>query len=227
MHLPHCSLSRDTSQQEPMIGSRSTIGRQIWTMRAGLRLALTGPGPRVLSGIPALRVKYARIGARGRRGVRGGPLSVAARPDRRVAGHDVPGAERDLTDMDVLDQLLQIPPRPVESVEAHGGRLRRKLAGYKSLLSADATVTGQALPVALRCQMPVDVPGVKQVGGLRAAPVLRQQLDRQVGDRGTGSAATRALAGPASRRDEQRSAEPDRRDFPGTVPGVPDPGRVI
>ena len=35
--------------------------------------------------------------------------------------------------------------------------------------------------MALRRRMPVGVPGVEQVGGLGAAPILRQQLGRQAG----------------------------------------------
>src|SRR5579875_793871 len=37
----------------------------------------------------------------------------------------------------------------------------------------------QPLPVPLRRRVPVGVPGVEQVGGLGAAPVLRQQQGRQ------------------------------------------------
>ena len=39
-------------------------------------------------------------------------------PRRRVAGHDVAAAERQLANLDVLDQPLQVAPWPVESLEA-------------------------------------------------------------------------------------------------------------
>src|SRR5260370_27471880 len=37
---------------------------------------------------------------------------------RRAAGHDVTAAERRLPDLDVLDEVFQVSPRPVESAEA-------------------------------------------------------------------------------------------------------------
>jgi hypothetical protein len=43
---------------------------------------------------------------------------LGRRPRRRPAGHDIPAAERHLTDMDALDQLLKEIPRPVEPFEA-------------------------------------------------------------------------------------------------------------
>jgi hypothetical protein len=43
---------------------------------------------------------------------------LGRRPRRRSAGHDIPAAERHLTDMDALDQLLKKIPRPVEPFEA-------------------------------------------------------------------------------------------------------------
>jgi len=43
---------------------------------------------------------------------------LGGRPRRRSAGHDIPAAERHLTDMDALDQLLKKIPRPVEPFEA-------------------------------------------------------------------------------------------------------------
>ena len=50
-----------------------------------------------------------------------GPPGPAA-----AAGQDIPAAERQFTDVNVLDQLLQMMPRPVETLEAaHIGGVQR------------------------------------------------------------------------------------------------------
>src|SRR4029078_10623607 len=45
---------------------------------------------------------------------------------RRAAGHDIAAAERQLLDLDVLDHLLQMPPRAIEAAEVpHVGRVQQ------------------------------------------------------------------------------------------------------
>ena len=67
---------------------------------------------------------------------------------RRAAGHDITAAERHLPDLHVLDQLLQMLPRPVESAEAPNVR------GVQHARPSSSGPPSSARPTCLRPRPP-------------------------------------------------------------------------